>query len=229
MHISIVLPCYNEEANIEASVRDVAVWMKDRGHDGQIIVVDDGSKDSSPTILKKLSEEFKNLKVVRHEKNGGYGVAVRSGLDAATSEWMGFMDSDGQFEAKDFDALIARSNEYSFVTGRRAHRADGFVRNSFGKLLGGMNVIILGLWVRDVNCGMKIFRRDIWKDIRPTKGVEKLFNTEIFLRLKRKGIAWHTVNIPHYPRRAGTPTGGSIRVILRMFKELWDLRTAKLS
>lgn len=228
MNISIVMPCYNEEANIESSVRDVARWMKDRGHDGGIIVVDDGSKDSSPAMLEKLSREFNNLKVVRHEKNGGYGIAVRSGLDAVTSEWMGFIDSDGQFKAADFDLLTAHAESYSFITGRRAHRADSALRNAFGKILGGMNVIVLGLWVRDVNCGLKIFRRDIWPDIRPTKGVEKLFNTEIFLRLKRKKIPWLTVNVPHYPRTAGTPTGGSIRVILRMFKELWDLRTAKL-
>ena len=95
----------------------------------------------------------------------------------------------------------------------------------FGKVLGAMNILVLGLWVRDVNCGLKLFRRDIWKDIRPTRGVEKLFNTEMFLRLKQKKIPWHQVNVPHYPRRAGTPTGGSVRVIVRMFKELWDLRT----
>lgn len=227
MNISIILPCYNEEANIEASVRDVAQWMSDRKHDGEIIVVDDGSKDGSPAILERLKSECKNLRVVRHTTNGGYGVAVRSGLDAATTEWIGFMDSDGQFLAKDFDTLTESVAGYSFVTGRRAHRADGFVRNTFGKILGAMNVVILGLWVRDVNCGMKIFKREIWPVIRPERGVEKLFNTEIFLRLKRNKIPWLTVNVHHYPRRAGTPTGGSIRVILRMFKELWDLRTMK--
>jgi hypothetical protein len=83
------------------------------------------------------------------------------------------------------------------------------------------------MWVRDVNCGMKLFRRDIWKTIRPTRGVEKLFNTEMFLRLKRNKIPWMTVNVPHYPRLLGTPTGGSVRVILRMFKELFDLRFIK--
>lgn len=227
MNISIVLPCYNEEENIEDSVRDVAQWMTASNHTGEIIVVDDGSKDGSPAILERLGAEFKNLKTIRHAKNGGYGVAIRTGIDAATTEWIGFMDSDGQFQAKDIDILVNGSDGYSFVTGRRAHRADGFVRNSFGKILGGMNLVILGLYVRDVNCGMKIFKRDIWKTIRPTHGVEKLFNTEMFLRLKRNGIKWQTINVPHYPRTKGTPTGGSGRVIVRMFKELWDLRTAK--
>lgn len=227
MELSIVLPCYNEKENIAAAVRDVHGWMARRGMTGEIIVVNDGSKDGSDAVLEGLRAEFGSLRVVTHETNLGYGLAVRSGLDAATTEWVAFMDSDGQFKAEDFELLLPFTTEYSFVTGRRAHRADPFMRNMFGKVLGGMNVIVFGLWVRDVNCAMKIFRRDIWPAIRPTKGVEKLFNTELFLKLKKKGIKWKTVNVPHYPRTKGSPTGGSVRVILRMFKELFKLRFAR--
>lgn len=227
MTLSIILPCYNEEQNIEHSVRDVETWLRDAGINGTIIVVDDGSKDRSLTILKQLQGELPNLKIVEHKKNGGYGIAVRSGCDSATTDLISFMDSDGQFQAKDLSLLLEHVDSYAFVTGRRAHRADPLIRNVFGKILGAMNVIVLQLWVRDVNCGLKLFRRDIWPLIRPTRGIEKLFNTEMFMRLKRNNIPWKTVNVPHYPRRAGTPTGGSVRVIIRMFKELWDLRTAR--
>jgi len=224
MTLSIILPCYNEEENIEAAVRDVATWMTNDHINGDIIVVDDGSRDRSPAILEALKKEMNNLHVVRHEKNGGYGIAVRSGCDYATTDAIAFMDSDGQFQAKDLNLLLAHIHQYPFVTGRRRHRADGFVRNTFGKILGAMNLIVLGLWVRDVNCGLKMFRKEIWKDIRPTYGVEKLFNTEMFLRLKYNRIPWHQVDVPHYPRLKGTPTGGSVRVIIRMFQELFALR-----
>ncbi len=227
MNLSIVLPCFNEEENITYSVRDTAAWMKDKHITGEIIVVDDGSKDGSLSALQNLSQEIPMLRIVQREKNGGYGIAVRAGCDSATTEWIAFMDSDRQFRAKDMDLLLAHTDAYAFVTGRRRKRADSFIRNMFGKILGAMNVLVLGLWVRDVNCGMKVFRRDIWQTIRPTHGVEKLFNTEMFLRLKRNKIPWLHVDVPHYPRTAGKPTGGSIRVIVRMFKELWDLRTAK--
>lgn len=227
MTLSVILPCFNEEQNIAHSVRDVADWMAAEKIDGEIIVVDDGSKDGSLSVLQNLQKEIPALKIVRHEKNAGYGIAVRSGCDAAQSEWIAFMDSDGQFQAKDISLLLAHAKNFAFVTGRRAHRADPFIRNMFGKVLGAMNVIVLQLWVRDVNCGLKLFRKDIWKTIRPTRGVEKLFNTEMFMRLKQNNIPWATINVPHYPRRAGTPTGGSVRVIIRMFKELWDLRFAK--
>lgn len=227
MNLSVVLPCYNEEGNIEAAVRDVDAWRAASGHDATIIVVDDGSKDRSPEILKRLEASVPKLRVVTLPQNGGYGIAVRAGCDAAETEWIAFMDSDGQFKAKDFDTLIAKSDGVRFVTGRRIKRADPFIRNVFGKVLGVMNFVFLGIWVRDVNCGMKMFRKDTWPEIRPVHGVEKLFNAEMFLRLKRRGIPWVTVPVPHYPRLIGTPTGGSVRVIIRMFRELWNLRTAR--
>ena len=222
--LSIVLPCYNEEGNIAACVKDVAHFIADSKLDAEIIVVNDGSKDRSLEVLRALEKEITNLKIVNLEKNGGYGIAVRSGCDAATGEWISFMDSDLQFKAKDFALLLPYVDSYSFITGRRAHRADSFVRNAFGKILGAMNVVVLGLWVRDVNCGMKMFRKSVWPSIRPEYGVEKLFNTEMFLHLKRLGIPWMTVNVPHYPRTVGNPTGGSVKVIIRMFKELVGLR-----
>lgn len=227
MRLSVILPCYNEEKNIALAVRDVAAWMKTQKIEGEIIVVNDGSIDGSLTILKKLEKDILHLRIVDLKKNGGYGIAVRAGCDAATTDVIAFMDSDLQFHAKDLSLLLAHIGDYAFVTGRRAHRADSLLRNSFGKILGGMNVLVLGLWVRDVNCGMKMFHRTIWKTIRPVHGVEKLFNTEMFLRLKRNKIPWLTINVPHYPRVAGNPTGGSVRVIIRMFKELWDLRTSR--
>ena len=224
MHLSIVLPCFNEEQNIAATVRDVEQWMENRHIEGEIIAVDDGSTDGTAAALDRLKNESTRLRIVHHEKNQGYGVAVRTGCDAAKTEWIAFMDSDGQFKAEDIALLLEHVDQYSFITGRRRKRADSPLRNAFGKILGVMNGVVLGLWVRDVNCGMKLFTGDVWTIVRPEYGVEKLFNTEVFLRLKMAGIPMKQVDVPHYPRRAGTPTGGSPRVILRMFRELFGLR-----
>ncbi len=226
MQLSIVLPCFNEEQNAPVAVRDVAAWMQTAKIDGEIIAVDDGSNDGTLQALQALTEEFPHLHIVHREQNGGYGIAVRAGCDAAASEWIAFMDSDGQFKAKDFKKLLPETERYDFVTGRRRKRADPLIRRLFGKILAAMNFVMLGLWVHDVNCGMKMFRRSIWKDIRPEHGVEKLFNTEMFLRLKKRRIPWKQVMVEHYPRTQGSQTGGSVRVILRMFKELTDLRRA---
>lgn len=224
---SLVLPCYNEEANVEATMRDVVAFFDKHRIQGEIIAVNDGSRDRTGAMLEHLAGQDQRIKVINHAKNQGYGLAIRTGCDAVTTDWMGYMDSDGQFHAEDLNTLIPHLTEYPFVTGRRCKRADSFIRNTFGKVLGAMNFLMLGLWVRDVNCGMKVYRTSIWQAIRPTHGVEKLFNTEIFLRLKEQKIPWLMLDVPHYPRTAGNPTGATIAVIKRMFLELRDLRRAK--
>lgn len=224
MDISIVLPCFNEEANIAASVEDVLQWIQHEKLMGEVIVVNDGSRDGSMRVLEGLQTKYPNVKVVSHESNQGYGIAIRTGCDSATGDIIAFMDSDGQFHAQDMSLLLPHMKDYQFVTGRRRRRADPLMRKVFGKLLAAMNWLVLGLWVRDINCGMKMFRKSIWPSIRPIHGVEKLFNTEIFLHLKQQHIDWYQVSVPHYPRTAGTPTGGSARVIIRMFQELMALK-----
>ncbi|OGJ60514.1 hypothetical protein A3A67_05610 [Candidatus Peribacteria bacterium RIFCSPLOWO2_01_FULL_51_18] len=225
--LSIVLPCYNEEQNIESIVHSTMDWLKTKKFPSEIVIVNDGSTDKAGEVLQKIIKSFPSVKIVTHEKNLGYGVAVRSGCDAAKGDIVGFMDSDGQFDPRDFDRLLPWLENFQFVTGRRAHRADPLVRCLFGKLLGAMNFLVLGLWVRDINCGLKIFRREVWNRVRPVHGVEKLFNTEVFLNLKSQKISWRHVNVPHYPRKAGKPTGGSLKVIFSMFTELKNLRSAK--
>ena len=227
VELSIVLPAYNEEENIEATVRDVLSWITKEGIDGEIVVTNDGSKDKTGEILKRLSEEIPILTVVTHEVNKGYGSAVRSGLDAASKEWISYMDSDGQFKTSDFKNLLPYLGEYQIVTGRRRKRADPFMRKINAKGFAFLNIVILGIWVRDINCAMKIFHKSIWHKIRPEFSTGALINAEIFYRAKRNGIKWKTVCVEHYPRQLGTQTGANIKVILTMFRDMCRLRMSK--
>jgi len=225
MDISVVLPCFNEEENIEHTVREVLSWFVQENIDGEVIVVNDGSTDRSAEILESLEAKNTAVQVVTHQKNRGYGLAVRSGLDNAQKTAIAFMDSDGQFHIADLGKLLPSLSSYDFVTGRRRKRADSITRNMFGKVLGVLIFTVFGLWIRDVNCGMKIMKKSVWPTLRPLYGTEKFFNTELYLRAKYAGISWKQIDVPHYPRRAGTPTGGSGRVIFGMIRELVDLRS----
>lgn len=224
--LSLVLPCFNEELNAKRTVLEALAWFDSAHIHGEIIAVDDGSRDHTREILQAAAAEDRRICVISHEINQGYGAAIRTGCDAATMEAIAFVDSDGQFAISDLRLLLPHLQSHPFVAGRRRKRADSFLRNTLGKVLGLSNWLFLGLWVRDVNCGMKVFRRSLWQKIRPLYGIEKMFNTELFIHLKENGIRWHQVDVPHYPRRAGNPTGAKLYVIGRMMKEFWGLRTA---
>ncbi|MDD4627973.1 MAG: glycosyltransferase family 2 protein [Candidatus Peribacteraceae bacterium] len=228
MQLSIVLPCFNEEQNIERTVTDVAQWFGREKIDGEIVVVDDGSTDGTAKVLARMAAQMPLLKIVTHPKNQGYGSAVRSGCDAAAKEFMGYMDSDGQFNVEDFGQLLPFLQEYEFVTGRRIKRADPFIRMVNAKLYGFLVWVALGVWVRDVNCAMKVWKASLWPMIRPIHSTGALINGEIFYRLHRHHIPWKQIPVHHYPRLLGKQTGANIRVILKMFRDLFALKKTVL-
>jgi glycosyltransferase involved in cell wall biosynthesis len=229
LSLSLVLPCFNEELNIEGTIGEVQEWFAEDQIDGQIIVTDDGSTDGSLAVLRRLQQEMPNLKVVHHETNQGYGAAVRSGCDAADKQWIAFMDSDGQFRAHDLRRLLPLIDQYDYVTGVRERRADTFQRWLNSRMYNILIRVVLGVRPSDINCGMKIFRRSIWRAIRPVYATGALINAEMFYAMKNAKITFGETLVPHYPRLAGTPTGANPRVILRAFKELWLLKVARKS
>ncbi len=225
--LSLVLPCYNESQNIERTIREAQAWFAADNIDGQVVVTDDGSKDGSLAILLRLQDEMPNLKVVHHDKNRGYGAAIRSGCDQADKEWIAFMDSDGQFKAADIMRLLPLTDNARYVTGIRAHRADTLQRWINSRMYQTVARVVLGINPTDLNCGMKLFHRSIWSTIRPVYATGALINAEMFYLMKNANIRFNEAMVPHYPRVAGTPTGANFRVILRTFKELWKLKRAK--
>ncbi len=222
--LSIVLPCFNEELNIERTVRETEAWLKTKKDDYEIICVNDGSKDHTAIRLEELLQEMPKVRIVTHAVNRGYGAAVRSGCDAARGDIIGFMDSDGQFKAKDFDLLLPKLANVSFITGRRRKRADPFIRKLNAKLFGILSWVVLGIWVRDINCAMKVFTKETWEKTRPMYATGALVNAEMFYRAQKAGIPWIVVDVPHAKREFGTQTGANLSVILRMFRELWEMR-----
>ena len=207
MNLSVVLPCFNEAENVTAVIADLRQWFSADGINGEIIAVDDGGSDGTGALLDQLAQTEPLLRVVHHEGNQGYGSAVRSGCDTATKEWIAFMDADGQFKAEDFRRLIEWTGTFDFVTGRKIKRADPLIRRLNAKLYALLVLVILGVWVRDINCAMKMFKREIWPTIRPRVATGALFNGELFYRAKRSGIKWKQVFVNHYPRLRGQQTG----------------------
>lgn len=225
MTLSVVLPCYNEAENIEETIADVIGWFAKADVKGTVIAVNDGSQDRTDAVLDALQARLPNLVVVHHAVNQGYGAAIRTGCDTATTDAIAFMDSDGQFRAEEIGMLVPHLARYPFVAGVRMRRADPLHRKLNSWLYGRILVrVILGIVVRDINCGLKLFTRTTWLEVRPQHATGALFNAEVFLNLKEKNIPFTEVHIPHYPRKKGNPTGAKPGVILRMFRELFALR-----
>jgi glycosyltransferase involved in cell wall biosynthesis len=160
--------------------------------------------------------------VVSHPRNRGYGAALRTGFDAATCEAVFHMDSDGQFDPTEISRLLALYAPDKVVSGFRIRRNDTFVRRLYHNAFFGLVRLLFGPTVRDVNCAFKLFPRAVGQGLHSDGA---LVCTELLVRARRSGYRLMDVGVHHYPRTTGRATGANVSVVVRAFRELWQLRT----
>ena len=227
--LSVVLPAYNEEANIDRVVRQVIAYLEPTGIDYEVLPVNDGSRDRTAEILNALQREFPRVRPQHHAQNGGYGAALRTGFNAATKRSVFYMDGDGQFDIKDLDRLLPLASDDVIVTGFRIERRDPLVRRLNAKLFGGWLVrVMLGVHVRDLNCAFKLIPKRVFETIA-LESTGALINAELYGRAIRAGFGIREVGVHHYPREAGVQTGAHLGVIVRAFYDLFRLRQQIIS
>lgn len=222
--LSVVLPAYNEEGNLERTVRSVLRYLEATGRNHEVVVVNDGSRDGTGRIADELARQYPRVRVVHHRRNRGYGAALRSGFQAAQLAHVLLMDSDGQFDIEDLERLALMTNRAPIVVGYRARRADPPLRILNAWLYGLLIRCVLGLRLRDLDCAFKLIPRDALGAVGPVMSSGALFTAELMYRLVKAGYRVGEVGVRHFPRRHGKQTGAGIGVILRMFAELWSLR-----
>ena len=223
--VSAVLPAFNEEAGIADAVRQIAAVLATLTADFEVIVVNDGSRDQTEQVLARLRREEQDLRlrVVTHERNRGYGAALAGGFDAATKALVFMTDGDKQFDVAELASFLPEMGaDADLVIGWREHRADPPLRrlNAWGwKLL--VNALF-GYTARDVDCAFKLFRRSVWESLTVhARGAT--FSAEFLVKARRLGFRVKELPVSHYPRTAGSPTGARLAVIVRAFKELFQL------
>ena len=201
--ISAFFPCYNDEATI-ASMVNLALGTIDKvGAEGEVIVIDDGSTDGSPHVLKELLNEQPRLRVVTHEQNRGYGGALLSGFGAATSQWVFYTDGDAQFDPAELEQLVLQAGpDVDVVQGYKIRRADNVVRRVIGRVYHRSVSLMFGLKIRDTDCDFRLIRREVLDRIHleHTSGV---ICVELVRKLQDAGARFVEVPVHHYPRLHG--------------------------
>ncbi len=225
--ISYFFPAHDEEANLEGLVDEALAALPGIAERFEIIVVDDGSRDATPSIADRLVAAHPDVvRAVHHPTNLGYGAALRSGFRAARLELVCFTDGDRQFRVADLGRLTARlgqADRPDVVVGYRIKRADPPIRTIYARLYKLANRVWFGLPARDVDCACKLFRRTALEGIR-VESEGAFFSAELLIKLRAAGRSLAEVGVEHYPRTAGSPTGAKPSVIWRAVKDFWGLR-----
>lgn len=222
LSLSVFFPAHNEVDNIGPLVEKTVSVLEPIVADYEVIIVDDGSTDGTRELADRLAERFPEVRAIHHEKNCGYGGAVKTGIRSSTKEWIFFTDGDGQFDIGEIEQFLPYAGDFDAVVGYRLDRRDSVHRKLFAFCWGQLIRFLFGFRVRDLDCAFKLFRRRFFDGVR--LGAEgAVITVELFAIMREKGAAIKEIGVHHYPRRAGQQSGGSPKVILRAFRELIKL------
>ncbi len=226
--LSIVVPMWNEEESFHpctsAMLAELTV-LANSGliTQGQLVIVDDASTDSTPSLCDALATSDSRVHIVHHPENTGLGGAVRSGILAADGDRVLYTDADLPFDLNEIGRLVrlAAAYEAGIVSAYRFERkAEGFRRMIYSSIYNGLVRVMLGIRVRDVNFACKLISRNVLRDIT-IKSEGSFIDAEILARAERSGYGIIQVGLDFFPRTVGLSTLSSLRTIRKILREMF--------
>ncbi len=219
MRVSIVIPCYNEEASLPEALAETTAMLDSAGLDGEVVVADDGSTDASFSRAAEAAEADPRIKVVRLRRNFGQTAAMVAGIDRASGDVIVPMDADRQNDPADVPRLLEQIEAgYDVASGWRKRRQDAALTRRLPSWAANRLIsAISGIRLHDYGCTLKAYRREVMDEVRLYGEMHRF----IPIHAAWAGARVTEVVVNHRARTAGTSKYG----LSRTFKVLLDLIT----
>jgi len=219
--LSVVVPVYNEEENVQGIHREVMAALGESGLDFELIMVDDGSTDGSYRLLREIAGNDERVKVIRFRRNFGQTAAMAAGFDAASGRVVIPMDGDLQNDPADIPRLMAKIDEgFDVVSGWRRDRKDAFLNRILPSLLANRFISgMTGIRLHDYGCTLKAYRREVLDGINLYGEMHRFVPALV----SQVGARVTEIAVNHRPRRHGKSKYG----IFRTLRVILDLLTVK--
>jgi dolichyl-phosphate beta-glucosyltransferase len=229
--LSIIIPAYNEESRLPATLEQIASYITSSGRKTEVLVVDDGSKDSTAAVAEYFQIKIPSLRVVLNGVNRGKGYSVRHGIQEARGRVALFTDADLSAPIGEADKLLAALDKYDIAIGSRAMDRslisvhESVFREFAGIIFNKIVQLILRLPFVDTQCGFKAFVRERCGIIFKQQTIERFgFDPELLYLARHHGL--HAVEIPvrwgHSPATTISMLRDSIQMFLDVFSIRWN-------
>jgi glycosyltransferase involved in cell wall biosynthesis len=213
--LTVFFPAYNDSGTIASLVITAIKTAERLTSDFEIIIVNDGSADRTAEIADELARTYPQVRVVHHERNRGYGGALRSGFAAATRELVFYTDGDAQYDPAEMEALWrAMTSDVDLVNGYKISRSDPAHRIVIGRIYHHTVKRLFGLTVRDVDCDFRLLRRAIFDRVALEKN-SGVICLEMMKKIQDAGYRIAEVPVHHYHRAYGKSQFFNFRRLFR--------------
>jgi glycosyltransferase involved in cell wall biosynthesis len=219
----VFFPAYNDRGTIASLVIAALREARKLTPDFEVIVVNDGSADDTAEIADELARTYPEVRVVHHERNRGYGGALRSGFAAATRELVFYTDGDAQYDPAEMGVLWqALTDDVDLVNGYKISRSDPLHRIVIGRIYHHTVKMLFGLRVRDVDCDFRLMRRSIFDRVTLEKN-SGVICLEMMKKVQDAGFRIAEVPVHHYHRAHGRSQFFNFRRLARTAADVMKL------
>jgi glycosyltransferase involved in cell wall biosynthesis len=216
----VVIPAYNEEANVEACHRELASVLEAHGQSFEIVFVDDGSTDGTADALRRIAGADPRVRVLRLRRNAGQSAALDAGFRASRGAVVVTMDADLQNDPHDIPKLLAALPGHDAVCGWRVDRQDPWTKRIASRVANAVRDSVTRDGVHDTGCSLKAFRREAVQRLHLYRGMHRFLPA--LLQIEGLGVA--EVPVSHRPRRAGVSKYGNWQRLWTGLADLWAVR-----
>lgn len=229
--LSIFFPVYNDWGTIGSMVAQAITTAEKVTDDFEIILVNDGSKQATVDILNFLEKKFDKVRVIHHEKNRGYGGALRTGIYSSKKDLIFYTDSDAQYDVTEMTRLFEKMNgKVDVVNGWKLKRSDPFYRVWIGKIYHYFTKFMFGFKIRDVDCDFRLMKREIFDKIQ-LESNSGLICVEMIKKITDAGYVFDEVPVTHHFRPSGKSEFFNFRRVFKvgidMIKLWWKIQVKK--
>jgi glycosyltransferase involved in cell wall biosynthesis len=222
--LSVFFPAYNDAPSLPGLLATTFATLETHVSDYEVIVVNDGSYDDTAHVLEQLrAHHGPRLRVVTHERNRGYGGALRSGFASATKQYVFYTDGDGQYDVGELPRLLALVGPNTgLVNGFKLERNDPAHRIWIGKAYNFCARLLFRIRIRDIDCDFRLIRRDLLQQVHLTS-TSGTICVELVRKLELTGCEVMETGVHHYGRLYGKSQFFRLRSLATTFYELAGL------
>lgn len=221
--LSITIPAFNEEGSIERVAMDALAAAKSVTKDYEVLLLDDGSTDTTGEIADRLAKKYKEIRVIHHLHNQGFSGAIKTCYRNAKKDLVFLAPADGQVDVKDIKLFLNNINNADVIVGYRTNNPEHWKRKINSYLFHGLYRLFFGIPLKEISTSI-LWRKKVLNSVDITSSSRSaMIEPEVIYRAWKKGFRFCEIGIPYYPRLSGKPNGANPMMILATIKEMLRL------